>query len=88
MAGKLSVMKLEALQTIYDPDAISALENYKMHLADTNSRLIARRRMVEEELKRYEKAGSDMKGLVAKYSQIMRSIEAVTKDIRRLGGMI
>lgn len=86
MSGKLSVMKYEALAAIYDPEGADALENYRMHLHDTKSRLLARQKTVEGELKRYEKAGSDMKGLVEKYSQIVRGIEAVTKDIKRLGG--
>lgn len=86
MSGKLSVMKYEALSAIYDSEGVEALENYRMHLHDTKSRLLARQKTVEGELKRYEKAGSDMKGLVEKYSQVMRSIEAVTRDIRRLGG--
>lgn len=88
MAGKLRVLRFGALEAIYDPDALDALENYRMHLTDTNSRLVARRRVVEEELKRYEKAGSDMRGLVEKYSAIVRSIDAVGKDIKRLGGAV
>lgn len=79
-------MKYEALSAIYDPEAADALDNYRVHLHDTASRLMARQRTVEEELKRYEKAGSDMKGLVERYSLIMRGIEAVTRDIKRLGG--
>jgi hypothetical protein len=88
MAGKLRVLRFDALEAIYDPDALDALENYRMHLTDTSSRLVARRRIVEEELKRYEKAGSDMRGLVEKYSTIMRSVDAVGKDIKRLGGEV
>lgn len=88
MSGKLSVMRYEALSAIYDPEGADALENYRLHLHDTKSRLLARQKTVEWELKRYEKAGSDMKGLVEKYSQIMRNIEAVTRDIRRLGGNV
>lgn len=79
-------MRYEALAAIYDSEGAEALENYRMHLHDTKSRLLARQKTVEGELKRYEKAGSDMKGLVEKYSHIMRNIESVTKDIRRLGG--
>ena len=42
-----------------------------MHPTDTNSRLVARRRAIEEELKRYEGAGSDVRGLVEKCSAIV-----------------
>ena len=82
------MLRFGALQAIYDPDALDALENYRMHLTETNSRLVARRRVVEEELKWCEKAGSDMRGLVEKYSAIVRSIDAVGKDIKRLGRVV
>lgn len=78
-------MKYEALEAIYSPEALSALENYQHHLRDTQIRLQARQRTVEEELRRYDRAGSDMKGLVARYSAAMRSIETVTAEIKRLG---
>ena len=55
---------------------------------DTKSRLEARQRTVEHELKRYDRAGSDMKALVTRYSTAVRGIEAVTKEIRRLGGNV
>ena len=56
------------------------------HLVDTRSRLEARQRTVEQDLKRYDRAGSDMKALVARYSAAMRGIESATKEIQRLGG--
>lgn len=58
------------------------------HLVDTRSRLEARQRTVEQELKRYDRAGSDMRSLVARYSTAMRGIENATKEIRRLGGNV
>lgn len=58
------------------------------HLVDTKSRLQARQRTVEEELKRYDRAGSDMRALVARYSAAMRGIENTTKEIAKLGGNI
>ena len=55
---------------------------------DTKSRLQARQRTVEEELKRYVRAGSDMRALVARYSAAMRGIESTTKEIAKLGGNV
>ncbi|RPB22995.1 hypothetical protein L211DRAFT_787743, partial [Terfezia boudieri ATCC MYA-4762] len=88
MEGKLNVMRLEALAAIYNPESLNALENYHHHLVDTRSRLEARQRTVEQELKRYDRAGSDMKALVARYSTALRGIETVIKEIRRLGGNV
>jgi hypothetical protein len=39
-------------------------------------------------LRKYKSAGSDMKSLVERYSQIMRSLETVSKDIKRLTGQM
>lgn len=81
---KLSVLKFQALAAIYDDDAVGALDNYRMHLTDTSTRLVARQRVVEGELKKYKSAGSDMRGIVEKYGQVMRLVEAVTRDVVRL----
>jgi hypothetical protein len=84
MALKLNVLRHQALAAIYDPEALNAMENYQVHLRDTSTRLMARQRVVEEELRKYKNAGSDMRSLVERYSQIMRSMETVSKDIKRL----
>jgi len=47
MAGKLRVLRFAVLKAIYDPDALDAMEDYRMHLADTKTRLAACRRAVE-----------------------------------------
>ncbi|CCX32156.1 hypothetical protein FPQ18DRAFT_346918 [Pyronema domesticum] len=86
MSLKLDVLKNQALSAIYDPEAVDALQNYQMHLRDTSTRLVARQRVVEDGLRKYKSAGSDMRGLVERYSQIMRQMETVAKDIRRLQG--
>ena len=61
---------VERLEALYDPDAPGPGE-----LSDTpdrtNNRLVARRRAVEEELKKYEEAGSDVRGLVERCSAIV-----------------
>ncbi|TGZ82735.1 hypothetical protein EX30DRAFT_339023 [Ascodesmis nigricans] len=81
---KLSILKHTALSAIYDPETVNALENYRMHLTDTSTRLVARQRVVEGELKKYKSAGSDMKAIVEKYGQVLRLVEAVGRDIKRL----
>ena len=62
MAGKLEVLRFGSLGTSQDPDALDAPENDRMHLTDTGGRLVARQRVIEEERKGYEKAGSDIRG--------------------------
>ncbi|KAI5846540.1 hypothetical protein DFP73DRAFT_546204 [Morchella snyderi] len=88
MEGKLGVLRAEAVRAVYDDAAVEALANYGLHLQDTRARLLARQRTVEGELERYAKAGSDMVGLVERYGAVMRGIEAVGRDIVRLGGRV
>jgi len=88
MEGKLRVLRFGALEVIYNPDALDVLEIYRMHLTDMDSRLVAHRRVAEEELERYEMAGGDVRDLVGKYSAIVRSIDAMGKDIKGLGGAL
>lgn len=88
MEGKLGVLRADAVRAVYDDAAVEALANYRVHLQDTRARLLARRRTVEGELERYAKAGSDMVGLVERYGAVMRGIEAVGRDIVRLGGRV
>ncbi|KAF8464103.1 hypothetical protein BDZ91DRAFT_795996 [Kalaharituber pfeilii] len=85
--GKLGVLKHEALAAIYNPEAVNALTNYRCHLLDTRARLQARQRTVEEELRRYGGAGSDMRELVGRYSRAMRAVEGLRREIGRLGGV-
>ncbi|RPA75397.1 hypothetical protein BJ508DRAFT_380078 [Ascobolus immersus RN42] len=58
----------------------------RMHLIDTKSRLVAKKRQVQDDLVKYENAGGDMKVLVEKYGEILRTMEQVRADIKRLGG--
>ena len=88
MRGKVGVVRFDALGEVYDEEAIGALENYRVHLTDTNLRLVARKRVVEGELERYGAAGTDMVGLVERYAALLREIESVGRDIRRLGGTV
>jgi hypothetical protein len=64
----------------------SALSNYEEHLQDTRRRLREKEGKAEEEVGMYEESGADMKILVARYGGLLREIEGVRGDIRRLGG--
>ena len=64
-----------------------ALENYRMHPTGTNSRLVARRRAIEEGLKRYEEAESGVKGLVERCSAIV-SINPLGRILRGQRGWV
>ncbi|KAH0556768.1 hypothetical protein GP486_005445 [Trichoglossum hirsutum] len=86
METKLKILEHQALREIYTPEVRSALGNYESHLQDTRRRLKERERKAEEELGRYEESGADMKILVARYGGLLREIEGVRADIRRLGG--
>ena len=86
MSLKLQVLRRQALSSIYDPDAVNALENYRIHMTDTKTRLVARQRVAEEELRKYRNAGSDMANLVERYAGILKRIQEVGSDIKRLGG--
>jgi len=86
MSLKLQVLRHQALSSIYDPDAVNALENYRIHMTDTKTRLIARQRVAEEGLRKYRNAGSDMTNLVERYAGILKRIQEVGSDIKRLGG--
>ncbi|KAG0131036.1 hypothetical protein HOY82DRAFT_578819 [Tuber indicum] len=88
MRGKVGVVRFDALGEVYDEEAVGALENYRVHLTDTNLRLVARKRVAEGELERYGAAGADMAGLVERYAALLRRIESVGRDIRRLGGTV
>ena len=84
IALKLNIVRNNALKSIYDPEAVSALDTYHRHLVDARSRYLAKQKVSEEELRKYRNAGSDMQGLVERYGQIMKNMDAITKDIRRL----
>ncbi|KAH0544789.1 hypothetical protein FGG08_001018 [Glutinoglossum americanum] len=86
MEAKLKILEREALRQIYTPEVQSALGNYGEHLRDTRRRLREREGRAEEEVERYEECGGDMKVLVARYGGLLREVEGVRGDIRRLGG--
>ena len=77
-------MKLEALQSIYDPQVRNALQAYEDHLAQVRARLKARERLAKEKLAQYEEVGRSMGDIANRYVQLMQEIENVKAQIRRL----
>jgi HAUS augmin-like complex subunit 4 len=71
---------------MYPPEVIAALQNYRHHLINAQQRLKERERMAEEDLRRYDSAGKEMKAIVVKYTQILTEMETVSADIKKLGG--
>ena len=82
--GHCRVMKLEALQSIYDPEVRNALLAYEDHLAQVRARLKARERLAKEKLAQYEEVGRSMGDIASRYVQLMQEIENVKAQIRRL----
>jgi hypothetical protein len=86
MSLKLQIMKFQAARLVYDDDALSALESYSGHLRDTLSRLKQREKSLRDGLDGYEDVGPEMKEIAVRYGEVLERVEAVRKDIRRLGG--
>jgi diphthamide biosynthesis protein 3 len=51
-------MKFEALTTIYTPETIAALENYREHLRESRMRLEETEKLALQTLEEYDSAGS------------------------------
>lgn len=77
-------MKLEALESIYDPEVRNALQTYEDHLAQVRARLKARERLAKEKLVQYEEVGRSMGDIANRYVQLMQEVENVKAQIRRL----
>lgn len=89
LRGKLLVLQHTILSSIYGTrgGGKSALVNYRNHLVDTRTRLVARKRVVEEELRRYERV-EGMRGVVEEYARVGRRCEGLRGEIRKLGGEV
>ena len=77
-------MRLETLQSIYDPDVKNALQAYEGHLAQIRARLKARERSAKGTLAQYEKVGRSMGDIANKYVELTQEVENVKAQIRRL----
>lgn len=91
--------KLDALNEIYTPQALSALEKYRQHLREVHSKLEERHASAVEELKNYETVETDgssgggsneqresgpMAEIIRRYGALAQEVEAVKTEIRRL----
>lgn len=77
-------MKLEAFQSIYDPEVRVAIESYGNHLARVQERLIARERSAKEKLGQYEVLGQNMGEIATGYDKLMQEVENVKAEIKKL----
>ncbi|KAL8822441.1 MAG: hypothetical protein Q9191_006827 [Dirinaria sp. TL-2023a] len=80
------VIKLEALQAIYDPNVRRALANYNEHLNQVKLQLTARGRAAQQKLDEYEEAGRGMSVLATRYADLAQELESVKSQILRLEG--
>lgn len=86
MDAKLQIMSLETRAQIYTPEAQAALNKYKEHLVDTRVRLGERERVARIRLGEYEGGGEAVREVARRYAGVLKKMETVRGDIRRLGG--
>jgi len=81
------IARVEALAEIYSPEARAALVAYEAHLEGVERGLRGREEKANERLRRYEgvKEG-DMAEAAVRYRGLLKRVEDVRADIRRLGG--
>ena len=77
-------MKLEALQSIYDPEVKDAIQAYQDHLTKFRKRLKARERDAAEKLGQYDEIGRSMGQIAERYVGLVQEVESVKAQIRRL----
>lgn len=82
--GYCRVMKLEALQSIYDPQVKNAIEAYRNHLIQVRARLKARERSAMERLHQYDEVGRSMGEIAHRYVELVQEVENVKAQISRL----
>lgn len=83
----IRIAKLEALAEIYSPEARGALVAYSAHLESVERGLREREGAAKRRLTEYEavKEG-DMGEVAVRYRGLLKRVEDVRADIRRLGG--
>lgn len=81
------VMKLDILSTIYTPETVSALAQYKQHLQATRERLEERRELAMEELSSYEaeSKGDPLGDIARQYAGLIKEMDAVEMEVKGLG---
>ena len=78
------VLKLEAFQSIYNPEFRVAIESYRNHLAQIKVRLIARERSSKEKLGQYKDLGQNMGEIANRYNKLVQEVEKVKAEINKL----
>lgn len=83
----IRIARAEALAEIYSPEARAALVRYKAHLEGVEKGLQGREEKAKGRLRAYEgvKEG-DMAEVAVRYRGLVKKVEDVRADIRRLGG--
>ncbi|KAK6535314.1 hypothetical protein TWF694_001778 [Orbilia ellipsospora] len=84
LEGKVRIMQYDALDRLYDPDTLGALEFYREHLEDTKVRLKKMARKAEGELAEYDGFGEQVRRDVEVYARILGEVERVKGEIGRL----
>lgn len=84
LRGVTRVMKLEALQSIYDPEMCTALETYNEHLDEVRLRLKARQRTAEQKLHEYQAVGQGMSEIAERYAWLLQELDNVKTQIAEL----
>lgn len=81
------IARREALAEIYSAEARGALVAYKEHLEGVERGLRAREKVAEGRLREYEGVREgDMGEAAVRYRGLLKRVEDVRADIRRLGG--
>ncbi|KAL1983433.1 hypothetical protein VTN96DRAFT_10339 [Rasamsonia emersonii] len=98
MEGKTRVMKLETLATIYTPETVAALNNYREHLRETRLRLEEKQKIATQALEAYEAADLGQKngdgastdeGAASRMSRGGKATSGAMVDIaRRYGALV
>ncbi|KAI1912646.1 hypothetical protein LOZ39_004297 [Ophidiomyces ophidiicola] len=90
--GKVKLIQRDILTTIYTPETIEALQNYRRHLHDTRVHLRERERNALKQLEAYEAADSSapragtMADIARRYAALAKEVENLKMEIKRIGG--
>lgn len=89
-------MKLETLATIYTPETVAALNNYREHLRETRLRLEEKQKIATQALEAYEAADLGQQGgkatsgamvdIARRYGALVKEVESIKMEMKRLGG--
>jgi diphthamide biosynthesis protein 3 len=81
-------MKLETLATIYTPETVAALNNYREHLRETRMILEEKQKTATQVLEAYEAADSGQEGVVGMNRSAKPTSGAMVDIARRYGALV